>query len=160
MSSLKQLEANRLNAQKSTGPRTGAGKAAVRLNALKSGIDAEAEIITGEDPAKLESLVADYHHRFDASTAERRALVDTLVHCEWTLRRLRRAEASLWRFATMETTRRINSNEHPEGRVLDVRSREFERLQRRINATQRNYQLALKQLETLPLPDDQPESNE
>jgi hypothetical protein len=45
MSTLKQQEANRLNAQKSTGPRTLAGKAVSRFNALKSGIDAEAETL-------------------------------------------------------------------------------------------------------------------
>jgi hypothetical protein len=50
--------------------------------------------------------------------------------------------------------------DHPEGRVLDFRGREFERLQRRINATQRNYQLALKQLENLPVAADQSEQNE
>ena len=48
MSSLKQTEANRLNAQKSTGPRTTAGRAVSRFNALKSGIDAEAEVIPGK----------------------------------------------------------------------------------------------------------------
>jgi hypothetical protein len=56
MSSLKQQEANRLNAQKSAGPRTLAGKAVSRFNALKSGIDAEAETLpfAAEEPEPLQ----------------------------------------------------------------------------------------------------------
>ena len=38
MASIRQIEANRFNAKKSTGPRTAEGKS--RMNALKSGIDA------------------------------------------------------------------------------------------------------------------------
>ena len=45
MASQKQTEANRLNAQKSTGPRSPEGKAASSMNALKSGIDAKSQII-------------------------------------------------------------------------------------------------------------------
>jgi hypothetical protein len=37
MTSKRQAEANRQNAQKSTGPRTSAGKAAVALNGIKHG---------------------------------------------------------------------------------------------------------------------------
>jgi len=51
-----QINANRLNAQKSTGPVTPEGKARSSLNALKSGIDAWSHIIPGEDPAELEAL--------------------------------------------------------------------------------------------------------
>ena len=40
MASQKQLAANRLNAQKSTGPRSVEGKAHSSMNALKTGIDA------------------------------------------------------------------------------------------------------------------------
>ena len=49
MSSLRQIEANRLNSQKSTGPRSAEGKAAASMNALKSGIDAQSNIIRGEN---------------------------------------------------------------------------------------------------------------
>ena len=47
-----QINANRLNAQKSTGPTSPEGKARSALNALKSGIDAWSHIIPGEDPAE------------------------------------------------------------------------------------------------------------
>ena len=47
MATEKQIEANRRNAAKSTGPRSPEGKARSSMNALKSGVDAEAEIIPG-----------------------------------------------------------------------------------------------------------------
>ena len=45
MASQKQIEANRRNALKSVGPKTEEGKAAVRLNALRHGVTAEAAVI-------------------------------------------------------------------------------------------------------------------
>ena len=58
MATLSQIEANRRNAQYSTGPRTPEGKAASSMNALKSGIDAESNVIPGEDAADLAALTA------------------------------------------------------------------------------------------------------
>ena len=40
MATAAQIEANRLNAQKSTGPRTDRGKARAKLNAIKHGMTA------------------------------------------------------------------------------------------------------------------------
>jgi hypothetical protein len=54
---------------------------------MKSGIDAQAQVISGKDPAQLEALLAEYQERFDASVPERRMLVDTLVVCEYPCRR-------------------------------------------------------------------------
>ena len=147
MATIKQLEANRKNAQQSTGPRTEAGKAAVRFNALKSGIDAVAECIPGEDRFKLQDLLAEYRDRFDTSTPERRMLVDTLVNCEWMLRRLRRGEAQFWFYKDSITA---SSTDYPEGLLIDCGDKFYDRIQRRINSIQRNYLRALKELETLP----------
>ena len=57
MSTDRQIEANRLNAQHSTGPSTPEGRAAVRLNGLKYGLYAETLILPGEDPAEFEALL-------------------------------------------------------------------------------------------------------
>src|SRR5712671_6894809 len=57
MSTDRQIEANRLNAQHSTGPSTPEGRAAVRLNGLKYGLYAETLILPGEDPAEFDALV-------------------------------------------------------------------------------------------------------
>jgi len=87
MSSPKQTEANRLNAKKSTGPRTPAGKAKSRFNALKAGIDAGAEAIPGEDPDDLRALREDYYQRFTPDRPEQYALVDALIAKRRTARR-------------------------------------------------------------------------
>ncbi len=52
MATLRQIEANRRNAQKSTGPRTEAGRARSRLNAVKHGLSR-----TLPAPASAEPLV-------------------------------------------------------------------------------------------------------
>jgi hypothetical protein len=45
--SLRRLEANRRNAGKSTGPRTAAGKAAARMNAVKCGLFTRQVVVRG-----------------------------------------------------------------------------------------------------------------
>jgi hypothetical protein len=149
MATPKQNDANRQNAQKSTGPRSPEGKAASRFNALKSGIDAQAQVIPGEDPGQLEVLVAEYQERFSTATPERRLLVDTLVNSEWLLRRLNCAEAEFWQYEAQRTKSSYDSNKHPIGRVLYFGDRVFDRLQRRVDAINRNNHRALKELQSL-----------
>jgi hypothetical protein len=64
MTSLKQIEANRLNALKSTGPRTEHGKQRSRQNALRHGLTAETVITALENAADYQafeaSIVSDY----------------------------------------------------------------------------------------------------
>lgn len=151
MRSLLQIEASRRNSQKSTGPRTPAGKAISSLNSTTSGIYAESEIVNDENAADLDALSGGYVDRFHPDAPEQRCLIDILVHSEWTLRRLRRAEAQLW---DLNVTRSApgygNENIHPLGRALSYDSgKVFARLQHRITATQRNYERALKELQQL-----------
>src|SRR5579863_6085716 len=64
MATEKQTAANRLNAQKSTGPRTPEGRAAVRLNGVTHGLTAETLVLKGESEddfnALFESLEAEH----------------------------------------------------------------------------------------------------
>jgi hypothetical protein len=97
MATAAQIAANRLNAQKSTGPRTAEGKAASRFNALKYGVDAASIVIPGEDTAAYDALAADYHRQFHPQSAVEQFHVDTLVRSDWQKRRLQRVEAKLYR---------------------------------------------------------------
>ena len=65
MSTPRQIEANRRNAQKSTGPTSVTGKAVSSMNALKTGIHAESLLLPSENLADLDQLTADYyqHHQ-------------------------------------------------------------------------------------------------
>ena len=156
MATLQQIEANRLNAQKSTGPRSAQGKTAVRFNALKSGIDAQSQVIPGEDPAALALLAAEYYDRYQPATPEVRALVDTLVTAEWLQRRFRALEAQLWQYNIHGLYRPAAGLEVAQ--VYDCGNQVFNRLQRRIDATERIYHRTLAALQKIesraPQPDD------
>jgi len=159
MATLQQIEANRLNAQKSTGPRSAEGKAAVRFNALKSGIDAQSQAIPGEDPAALALLTAEYHDSYQPATPEVRALVDTLVTAEWLQRRFRTLEAQLFQFNIIRAFREEKGLQAAQAYERD--SDTFERLQRRINAVERTFHRALAALQKIesraPQPDERTE---
>ena len=94
MATIAQIEANRLNAQKSTGPRSAEGKASSRFNALKHGADARAHIIPGEDEADLLNVTREYYEEFHPEGVVETELVDTLVRCHWEKRRVPRLEAA------------------------------------------------------------------
>jgi hypothetical protein len=153
MRSALQNQTSRSNSQESTGPRTEAGKAVSSQNALQTGIYAEAEIIRGENPADLAALAAEYTNSFQPEAPEQRCLVDILIHSEWTLSRLRRAEAQFWGKQIDASNWKARDNQvapYPLARAIDYEyGPGFTRLQSRINATQRNYERALKELKRL-----------
>src|SRR5689334_12079356 len=149
MASLRQIEANRRNSQRSTGPRSPERKAASRFNALKSGITAKAQVIPGEDPAELQALADGYTREWAPQTYLERFLVDSLVRADWLLRRLSRLEAELWTHE-IEATRALTfstlDEDSPIGDVYSRNCDAFTRLQRRIDSTERSYYRALSQL--------------
>jgi hypothetical protein len=158
MTSQAQIDANRLNSQKSTGPTSPEGKGASSLNALKSGIHANSHIIPGEDPAALEALTAAFLLHHQPADPNQLALVDTLIAAEWTQRRLRRIEAELWnsRHECLDPTHARLSETPPNpiqfptvGDSSPDALDPFIRLQRRMDATNRMYLRTLKALQDL-----------
>jgi len=96
MATQAQIDANRLNAQKSTGPRSLEGKAASRFNALKHAASAKSLVIPGEDEAEFAELAASYHHQFQPDGPEESLLLDKIVAADWTQRRMGRLEAEVF----------------------------------------------------------------
>jgi hypothetical protein len=155
MSSQAQLDANRLNSQKSTGPTSPEGKAVSALNALKSGIHAYSEIIKHEDPAELAALTAGFLLDFHPIGHNQLALVDTLVSAEWTQRRLRRVEADLWNYRVECLDQNLShadflddsiKHNSPLGQAYHGALDDFNRIQRRLDSTNRLYLRTLKVL--------------
>ena len=98
MSTLRQIEANRRNAQKSTGPTSVTGKATSSMNALKTGIYGQSLVLPSENLADLDQLTEDYYQHHQPATPDARCFVDDLIYCEWMLRRLRAAETQAWQY--------------------------------------------------------------
>ena len=147
MATIQQIQANRLNAQKSTGPRSPEGKAVSRFNAAKTGIDAKSQIIPGEDPVELQDLIEEYRERWQPSTPEQRLLVDILVQDEWLLRRFRRIDAEIFECEIQDAW--TPKKDCPAGQAFGRGADTFSRLQRRIDSTERSYHRALKELQRL-----------
>ena len=78
MTSLKQIEANRRNALKSTGPRTETGKQRSRRNATRHGLTAETVIEPLENPEDYKAFEMSITAEFDAQTA-----VERSSSCVW-----------------------------------------------------------------------------
>ena len=96
MASAAQIEANRLNAQKSTGPRTPEGKEKASRNAVKHGLLAEQVVIHGEDPAEFDG----YRDRMLGELAPvgevETMLAERAVGLAWRLRRAERFQSAVF----------------------------------------------------------------
>jgi hypothetical protein len=92
----KRAAANRQNARRSTGPRTAAGKRAVRLNALKHGLLAAEVIIRTGDGAENETvfrrLVDQLRQQLDPQGIREELAVEEIAVLLWRQRRAVRAE--------------------------------------------------------------------
>src|SRR5947208_1307226 len=92
MASARQVEANRRNAQRSTGPRTPAGKARSRRNALKDGLTASTlllDALTVQEEATITALAGP--DPSDAAWEQAR----TVALAHHALRRCQEAQADL-----------------------------------------------------------------
>ena len=96
MATDKQTAANRLNAQKSTGPRTPEGRAAVRLNGVKHGLTAETIVLKGESQADFTNMLESFETEHAPTTPTEEALVVQLTLANWRLRRLYHQEAGFY----------------------------------------------------------------
>ena len=95
MATEKQLQANRANARKSTGPRTQAGKARSRLNSRKHGLTAKMLIIAGENADDFDELRAELLEEHNPQSALECELVERLAGILWRLRRVPLFEAAI-----------------------------------------------------------------
>jgi len=88
MSSPAQIDANRKNAQSSTGPRTPEGKAASSRNAFKFGLTAKDIVLPSEDASAFEALHAALLAQWEPATDGELLLVDDMAAARWRIRRI------------------------------------------------------------------------
>ena len=119
MTSFRQIEANRRNARKSTGPITEEGKQRSRCNAVRHGLTAETVIGALEDAEDYKAFEAAIIADYDAQSAVERELVLRLASLLWRLRRATTMETGLLEIQA------DHLREFRQGRQTQPKSREI-----------------------------------
>ena len=126
MTSFRQIDANRRNARKSTGPITEEGKHRSRRNAVRHGLTAETVIEVLEDPEDYKAFELSVTADFDAQTAVERELVLRLASLLWRLRRATAIETGLLQIQSdilREIRQAREAHTHSNGRFVDAIAR-------------------------------------
>ena len=141
MASIKQIEANRRNSQKSTGPRTPEGKAAVRLNALRHGLYARTAVLPAESSEEFQQLCSDLETEWPPQGRTEQYLLEQMAVAQWKAARAGNMEYNLY----------------DKGILNEPRMRTLEYVLRQQTRWERAYFRALRDLQALQRA--RPESN-
>jgi hypothetical protein len=146
----KQLAARRLNAQKSTGPRTPEGKARSSQNARKHGFFTQTALLFYEAPEDFVALRDSYIDEYQPQTPTEMHFVMEMANAQFRLRRVRGLEADLFQILiTRELPSRSLSNGEMQAqafRTLADTSHALHLLQRYEVMFRRQYERALRML--------------
>jgi hypothetical protein len=96
MATVKQIDANRRNAQKSTGPRTPEGKAIVSMNSLRHGLRARTIVLPHENPEEFHQLCDDLEAEWQPQSRTEQFYVEQMAVSQWKLNRMERGEFSVF----------------------------------------------------------------
>jgi hypothetical protein len=117
MATAAQIAANRANAQKSTGPRTTAGKQRSSMNPLKHGLTAATLVLPHEDEIGYQETRGMLYTQYQPATPQECMLVDQLASSWWRTIRARQCETDMLHLQ-IETLKRKNP-EKPASPVSD-----------------------------------------
>jgi len=102
MISDRQLDANRRNAQLSTGPQTPEGRAAVRNNAVTHGLTAQYVVLPKENKEEFEDLFASFEAEYQPDGPTENLLLKQVVINAWRLQRLQGMETAFFGLASVD----------------------------------------------------------
>jgi len=119
MTSFRQIEANRRNACKSTGPITEEGKQRSRCNAVRHGLTAETVIGALEDAEDYKAFEAAIIADYDAQSAVERELVLRLASLLWRLRRATAIETRLFEIQA-DQLREFTQGRQPQTKAQEI----------------------------------------
>lgn len=122
MTTMKQIEANKANALKSTGPKGEEGKANSKRNAEKHGLLSQYAVMAGEDADQFEALRMMLCEEFKPAGGYEETLVDDLAGRYWRLARISRIESNIMHLARYEIQHWIAQEKVKEADPLTVLS--------------------------------------
>ena len=111
----RRVDAARHNAERSTGPRSEAGKERMKMNALKHGCDAAAENeaavmrALGEDPGRFAALKRELAAAYGPGDALWDRQIDDLARLYWRRQRMERMETGMMRRAQQGVEERVRA---------------------------------------------------
>jgi hypothetical protein len=155
MATDRQIEANRNNAQHSTGPRTTEGKQRSAQNAVTHGLSSKHCIIPGEDPADYDELLLAYCNVFGPSDPYKHTLIRQMADAEWRLRRISRLEAAFISSAFEDHCRLVEDHDESGddtsatyvlGKLMQNHTADFTQFTRYEAQLRRSFQHAFKLL--------------
>jgi len=138
MSSNAQINANRSNAQHSTGPKSPEGIANCKLNATKHGLTGIRIVIAGENADEYDALRESLLDTYAPSTEVEAMLVEEVAQNYWRLQRARRVEAEI-----ISRCGEFEIITDPGSAIV------FQRITRYLNRIQRDWTTARKDLAKL-----------
>jgi hypothetical protein len=116
----KQQQANRENAQKSTGPVTPEGREAIRFNALTYGLRTRETILPDEDCRIYSDLWDELEADWQPQTRTERCYLETMVTSQWLLRRIAASEQQIYlRMGNMEARFKMLAYVHKQRAQLE-----------------------------------------
>ena len=161
-----QLDANRLNAQLSTGPRTAEGKKRSSLNAIRHGLSAQLVVLPKED---LQAYLA-FGQRWVEDLAPHgeleKQMVQTLVDTQWRLNRGRSVENCMFAIGhegpagDIEVAHNEVHAAIASARLFMQQSTEIEKLSRYEQRLARTFSTTLKRLREIQAERKQREADE
>jgi hypothetical protein len=113
MATQKQIEANRRNAQKSTGPQSPETKAKTRLNAMRDGFTGQVTTLSDEDRPIFEKFKSDFIQDLAPRTVMELSLASSIAWDTWRLNHLRAVEMNTYALGAARTSIEIEA-ENPE----------------------------------------------
>ena len=96
MSTDKQIEANRANAQKSTGPTSEAGKKRSSLNGTRHGLTGQVVVLPEEDFAAFNAFMTALVATFDVGNAMEQQLAQSFANYQWRINRAAAIEENMF----------------------------------------------------------------
>ena len=133
MASIRQINANRRNAQRSTGPKTAAGKSRSSLNHLVHGLRARTVVLPDESREEFDRIYDALDDLYQPQNASEQDLLDQMAIAKWKLVRAETLEADCF------------------GEVMPLAARIalFDRLTQVQGRLERSYLTAYKELERI-----------
>ena len=124
---------NRANSQKSTGPRTEAGKSRSAMNALKHGLTAKAILLPTEDSEAYQRHIDSFMNEYKPANPGELTQVQFLAETSWLLARVGRLELALF-------------SEFDEHKTLDSQMRALATISIHRHRLSRDFDRTLKEL--------------